>query len=388
MGKIKNKIIVVGADHYNALGVIRSLGESGIKPIFILVSEEKYCMSSASKYIEKLIRVNSKSFDDVLPILEREFNNLKNKPILIPTGDPVACFLDKNYKKLSEKYILPNINDTEGMIIKHMDKIFQENLCIKNNVSIAKSDLINLMDYSETIIDKLPNKVIIKPVSSFEGKKKDIVISDNKKELMKLLDKFKETGYKQVLVQEFLDYDMEYAMMGMSYQGKVIIPGINSNNYIYPSGRGNTSYAEMFPVNDFMFDISDIETMISKMNFTGLFEVEMFKVGDKLYFNEMNFRNSANLFAYSGNKINYIYLYLLLVTGNDLCNEKIYVDKHYNFCVETLHLGNVKERKISLIECLVHIFSSTKLIFNLKDLKPFFVKFWLSIYRRIFRRFN
>ena len=229
----------------------------------------------------------------------------------------------------------------------------------------------------------MPKKVIIKPVSSFDGKKNDIVICNNHKEILRNLKTLADKGYSKVMIQEFLEYEMEYAMMGFSYKGKVYIPGINSNNYIYPSGRGNTSYAKMFPKKDFMFDISNIEQMISKMNYTGLFEVETFKVGNKLYFNEMNFRNSANLFAYSGNKINYIYLYLLLVSGQNINNEKIYVDKSYSFCVEMLHLGNVKERKIGLFNCMKNIFTSTTLIFNFKDLKPFFTKIIHSIYRRI-----
>lgn len=383
MNQINNEILVIGADHYNALGVIRSLGESGIKPIFILVSNDKFCMSAASKYIKKLIRINSNNFEDILPLLDNEFNNLKHKPIIIPTGDPIACLLDKNYSKLSKKYLIPNIQNKEGMIIKHMNKTYQEKLCNENDIPIAKSYLINLNKYQSNIVNKLPEKVIIKPVSSFDGKKNDIVICDNEEEILQNLEILSKKGYSQVMIQEFLEYEMEYAMMGLSYKGKVYIPGINSNNYIYPSGRGNTSYAKMFPTKNFMFDISNIEKMISKMNYTGLFEVEAFKVGDKLYFNEMNFRNSANLFAYSGNKVNYIYLYLLLVSGHMIKNEKIYVDKPYSFCIEMLHLGNVKEGKIGLFKCIKNILSSTTLIFNIKDLKPFFVKIIHSIYRRI-----
>lgn len=33
---MNNKIIVFGGDHHNTLGVVRSLGEAGIKPILIL----------------------------------------------------------------------------------------------------------------------------------------------------------------------------------------------------------------------------------------------------------------------------------------------------------------------------------------------------------------
>lgn len=384
MKKINNEVIVIGADHYNALGVIRSLGESGINPIFILISSKRICMSSYSKYIKKLVRIKSDDCSDVLSVLRDNFNNLEYKPVIIPTGDPITSVLDKNYDELSKKFLIPNINDKENMIIKYMDKIYQEKLCRKYKINVAKSFFVNLQtNFNDISI--FPTKVIIKPEVSAYGKKSDIIIANKKEKILDGLRKFKESGYSEVLVQEYLDYDMEYAMMGISYKGDVIIPGINSNNYIFPSNRGNTSFAEMFPVSDFEFDISKIKTMISEMNYTGLFEVETFKVGNKLYFNEMNFRNSANLYAYSGNNINYIYLYILLVTGNDISKEKIKVDKHYNFCIEFLHLGNVKENKIKLFKCFKNILNSTKLFYNKNDLKPFFMKIYSVIINRLFK---
>lgn len=44
-----HKFIVMGTEHYNPLGVIRSLGENGIKPVFI-VQKTKMRLASISKY--------------------------------------------------------------------------------------------------------------------------------------------------------------------------------------------------------------------------------------------------------------------------------------------------------------------------------------------------
>ena len=176
---------------------------------------------------------------------------------------------------------------------------------------------------------------------------------------------------------------MEYAMMGMAYKDKVIIPGINSNDFIYPNKRGNTSYAEMFPLKEFELDVTPIINMIKSMQYTGLFEIEMFKKGKELYFNEMNFRNSANLYAYSGNDIPYIYIYINLILNNDISHIKQNVDKHYFFCVEPAHLKNVREGLLSYKEWLNHVKHSTKLIYNKKDKKPFYKRIQNSIYLRL-----
>ena len=230
---------------------------------------------------------------------------------------------------------------------------------------------------------ELPKKVIIKPDLSADGDKADIRIANGKKEIEKSLKEFKEKKYKSVLIQEFLDFENEYGIMGYSVKGNVVVPGIYRNDYIYPSKRGNTSYTEMFPLKDFKYDIKPIIEMISSMNYTGLFEVEMFLMNGKIYFNEMNIRNSANLYAYKGDKVNYIYLYIKELLGLDTSNDKRDVTKHYYYSIEPLHLKNVLEKRLNIFKCIYHINKSTKLIFNIKDIKPFFYKYFYAIKKRI-----
>ena len=324
--EIKNDIIIIGADHCNALGVIRSLGECGIRPIFILLNDTKKCLTAYSKYIKKIDENKQKM---LCKFLLEEFKNLELKPIIIPTGDPIEKYLDENYNLLKEKFILPNINNEKGEIVKFMEKMEQYKLSKKYNVLMAKTFYYKLDE--EINIKELPKKVIIKPDLSADGDKADIRIANGKKEIEESLKEFKEKKYKSVLIQEFLDFENEYGIMGYSVKGNVVVPGIYRNDYIYPSKRGNTSYAEMFPLKDFKYDIKPIIEMISSMNYTGLFEVEMFLMNGKIYFNEMNIRNSANLYAYKGDKVNYIYLYIKELLGLDTSNDKRDVTKHYYY---------------------------------------------------------
>ena len=80
--KIENEIIVIGGDHYNALGVIRSLGDCGIKPIFILLTDNNEYMSGHSKYIKKLHILNSKKEQKLDEYLIKNFSKFEHKPIL------------------------------------------------------------------------------------------------------------------------------------------------------------------------------------------------------------------------------------------------------------------------------------------------------------------
>ena len=61
---LKNReFIVFGLDHYNPLGVIRTLGEQGIRPIYIVV-KHRADIGTESKYLKKLrYRLNMELFE-------------------------------------------------------------------------------------------------------------------------------------------------------------------------------------------------------------------------------------------------------------------------------------------------------------------------------------
>lgn len=384
--QVENEVIVIGSDHYNALGVIRGLGECGVKPIFILLSDTDKCMSSHSKYIKKLYTIHEDEKKELCNFLLKNFKDINCKPVIIPTGDPIAKYLDENYDLIKDYFILQNINNKSGQIINMMEKMEQYKIAQKHNILMAKTYYFKMDE--EINIDSLPEEVIIKPDLSADGNKTDIRIVKGKKNIKEALKEFKNKKYKSVLIQEFLKYEMEYGIMGYSIEGKVVVPGIFSNDYIYPTKRGNTSYARMFPIKDFPYDLKPIIKMISSIKYTGLFEVEMFLMNGKIYFNEMNFRNSANSHGYRGDKINYIYLYIKDLLGLDMNNDKKNVTNPYYYCIEPLHLKNVLEKKISIFRCICHIITSTKLIFNIKDMKPVIYKFIYAIKKRIKRRTN
>lgn len=79
--KIKNKVIVIGPNHYNTLGVIRSLGEEDVPVNLILVSRKENYVSK-SKYVDKVWLVNE-SENEIISVLINYFNNEKYKPIII-----------------------------------------------------------------------------------------------------------------------------------------------------------------------------------------------------------------------------------------------------------------------------------------------------------------
>ena len=68
----KHQVIVVSLEHYNPLGVLRTLGENGVEPIFIGI-DYRVPVASASKYVKKLYRV--KSIDEAFETTMREYGS-------------------------------------------------------------------------------------------------------------------------------------------------------------------------------------------------------------------------------------------------------------------------------------------------------------------------
>ena len=114
------RVIVIGGDHHNTLGVIRALGLSGISPILILITETKFASVGKSKYIDEcfFVRENEKEIINAL----KKCKSISGKPVVIPTSDYAALLLDRKYNELKNDFYLPNINDCQGDIEKYMDK--------------------------------------------------------------------------------------------------------------------------------------------------------------------------------------------------------------------------------------------------------------------------
>ena len=74
-----HKFIVFCGDHYNPLGVVRSLGEKKIYPIVILVAKNPHTVN-LSRYAKKIHRVID--IESGLKILLQIYGSEKKKPFV------------------------------------------------------------------------------------------------------------------------------------------------------------------------------------------------------------------------------------------------------------------------------------------------------------------
>ena len=134
----KNHLVIVFAiDHYNPLGVIRSLGENGIRPIYIAI-RHRVELGVKSKYVSKVHQVDS--VEEGYKVLMENYGEVyKNgeKPFLLFSDDKSVGYFDLRYNEIKDKFITYNANNTEGRIMKFMDK--------KNILDLAKKHGLNVL---------------------------------------------------------------------------------------------------------------------------------------------------------------------------------------------------------------------------------------------------
>jgi predicted ATP-grasp superfamily ATP-dependent carboligase len=76
-----NDVVLIGGNHHNGLGLVRSFGINGIKAYGIIVGEDaemSFCRKS--KYWKQTWAV--KTEEEALVLLKKEFSNKKLKPVV------------------------------------------------------------------------------------------------------------------------------------------------------------------------------------------------------------------------------------------------------------------------------------------------------------------
>lgn len=360
-----NKVIIIGDDNVNTLGVIWNFSKKNIKVYLLIMGINHKLSVIKSRYVEKYWVCENTS--SLIKQLHAIFEGENDKPVLIPTTDSSALIIDNNYDSLKEKYILPSINNVKGNIEMYMNKYNQFKLACNNNVKMAKTKVLDLRKK-----ESITFPCILKPIVSAKGKKEDIRICNNSIEFEEAKKELLELNYTKILYQQFLTYCYEIDVSGFSYNGDVSIPGYIKKERIWPSGRGSTTFGIVKNIHGLDNIIDGIKNIMKQINYNGIFDIDIFVVKkDKeniFYLNEINFRNGAIAYSYGESLISY-YWYLSNINNKMFFSPSI--KKDYYVINEQADLHNLFERKISLFRYLGDLRKSKiKMNFNIRDIKP------------------
>ena len=305
----QNPVILIGGNHYNGLALVRMFARHGIDVYGIIIGKNvENGFLGRSKYWKEVRYIEEN--EQIISCLDSFACDVK--PVLIAWSDGAASELDRHYDELKERFILPSVNKEQGLLYSYMDKEKQKDFAEACSLPTAETIVISLT--AETNLSALPYPCICKPLISAEGNKKDIRKLEDRDTLEKYLEEKKADGYEKILLQEYLDIDIEYDIQGYVDRGEAAYL-VTRKIRTWPNIGGPTSYS--YTVDDMRLEevAGKIISQLERMNYSGLFDADIFCVGGKLYFNEINWRNSALGYIAANSKLYYQILWYDAVTG-------------------------------------------------------------------------
>ena len=304
------KIIVLGSDHHNTLGVIRGLGERGLMSDLILVDNGR-CFVDKSKYIKNSWKVSCDT--EAIRLLKELYANERTPPVVICCSDALSGLVDEHHDELQPLFRLPGAN-LQGRIAELMNKKSMSDLAIEIGLTIPPT--YYLKDDCKGI-NQISLPCIIKPMESRKGRKSDIQICRNQNQLS---DYINHHDVNNIQIQAFIDKDFEYQLIGCATKDEIIIPGVSK--ILRPCKGSNTSFLHYIPLEEGFCEIEKCYEYVRRTGYHGLFSMEFLRDKQgKDYFMEINFRNDGNAICVTAAGISLPYIWYLDCIGEDFSKE-------------------------------------------------------------------
>lgn len=356
--------IIFAMDHYNPLGLVRSLGEEGLQPI-VIAERSKTNISSYSKYTKEYIPVETAQ--EGYEVLLERFAHESKKPFLYTCDDRTIGFLDERYDEWKDLFIGFNAGKT-GQISDYMDKFRILEIAKKYGLKVLDTVCVD----KGVVPENIEYPVITKSISPVVGGwKSDVHICRSEQDLLNAYTKIKAD---KVIIQKYIDKKNEYCIDGFCAQkGSIMFNSIESRyNYLIPG-----YYSPFMTVKN--FNNLDIETslmqMMKEIGFEGIYSIEfLIDQDDQYYFSEINFRNSTWSYASTRAGMNLPVLWAQTMLGNPISSEvKKPIEGTFTAMVEPIDYGKrVVPGKTELGEWLKDFKESQcPFYYSKDDIEPF-----------------
>lgn len=369
----KHKFIVLCYEHYTPLGVIRSLGEVGIRPIVIILNNKWSKVASASKYISRIHYV--KDVQEGFNLLISQYGGGRHLPFVIPCDDKFALICDENYNKLKGRFYVQNAAEEQGRISFFQNKNNINEIAKRHGFNVAKTYVVKKGEIPQDI--EYP--VITKTISSYEGNwKSDYHICNSEAELQ---EAYKAIKAENLLLQKFIVKKTELCLDGVIVNhGKQWLCIASRYPFAIPEGYS----AEMIITNlnnekHYAEIKNSLDSMFVDIGYEGIFSLEfMVDHEENLWFLEENFRSSTWTYAGTALKMNFVILWAeACLYGSFPHDAEVKVPKGYKAMAEFPDFKQrVLKHRITLNEWIKEVRSCDCLFFyNKLDKKPF----WTSL---------
>ncbi|WP_422487067.1 carboxylate--amine ligase [Gudongella sp. DL1XJH-153] len=316
-----NKAVILGTNYYIGLSIIRTLGYEGVETIAVDYQDEEL-YGSKSKYLGSHVMApdfkkdKEGYLDKLIEIAKAE----EEKPVLFPSADPYAEFVDENLEELRKYYLIPM--EEQGLWTKVMKKESLNEMASAHGLNVPETIMPQEENLYERVEEELGYPCIVKPTDSpsfVAVFRRKIFHCNNKKELEEALGKAQAENlevFVQRIIPGFDDhmYTFDYYV---DRNGKVTHWMTCRKLRQFPINFGASVYTEQIHVPE----LGEIGIpFVERIGYRGFGEIEFKKDAKtgKFYIIEINTRTtSLNELLYKAG-INFTYVAYRDMVGDPL----------------------------------------------------------------------
>ncbi len=301
---MKQTVIILGSNPASRLALIRAVGEvEGCRVTIVnmvsqLPDKPFRTIDSYSKYVDGVLFARKFDADGLANLLLSKCQDEIAKPIVMSIDDDSACLVDSIQDRLRNRFFVPHIQHRAGAIAHLMDKQVQKELAKQFGFNVAKSWPIDFKDGKYEVPESVTFPCYVKGRLSYHSAKLHQKKCSTEKELTEWLKVIAKENPSPMLIEEFLDINNEYGIIGYSDPQKVVLPGIVE---LLDGGHGGHKGVSAFGrVNDFGLNEElkpQVEQLMKHIQLTGMFNIDFVEANGKWYFVELNVRYAAYGYA-------------------------------------------------------------------------------------------
>lgn len=319
---MRQKIVVIGNSFTSRLAVIRALASMECEITVVCIGFYPELRRGAtpstpadchSRYVSRCLFFERKEGrEGLVRLLLNECADPQERVLLIPTSDFAVVSIDTNQRLLEEKFIFPHIRHEEGAIERWMNKELQKTQA--RNVGLTVPDSIVLK--STNNVYQIPSDIhfpcFIKPLASIGGGKQCQLRCNTNKELQGVVHKAERLGITELLVEDYIHIDTEYAVLGWSDGIDVVIPAVISFIEGSKAHNGIALLGRVMSVVGFEPLLAQFKQLIQSIGYVGIFDIDFVESHGVFYFAEINFRIGGSCHAVTAAGVN---LPAIMVSG-------------------------------------------------------------------------
>lgn len=386
---MKQKVIIIGHGYTSRLCVIRSVAQLGCDITVIVIAGKKKDGSlntkkpidCYSKYVNRILYCESDE-DMLIQLLLEKCVDSNQKVVIIPDSDFSAVAIDSNQDILKEYFLFPHINHEQGAVMKWMNKEKQKEMAKLVGLNVAESISVEIKDSKYLFPKHVNYPCFTKPLVTIVGGKSIFKRCDNKTELRTILDIAATFGDMQVLVEDYMIIEKEYAVLGSSDGKDVIMPGVIHILDIAHGGHyGVACRGKVMPIDGFEELIEKFKQFVLRVGFVGIFDIDFYLSDGVFYFCELNLRIGGSCYAITKMGVNLPAMMVKNLCGMDIADmskeikeSAVYVNER--MCMDDWYFRYISTKKY------YEMINSAKISFVKEDYDDGPCK----IYKREFRK--